>query len=99
MGRATILGNSVTEAGFMQNSSCISCHSRAGIGITDNKADFQKLSVFDLSLSNFGYAQSYKGIPNPNWFNESTTPPQLKVLQTDFIWGFLFAQPLVVKSN
>ena len=56
-GRSTKLGNSITEAGFMTGSSCISCHSRAGIHIALNQndktgkyeemANFFRLSVFD----------------------------------------------------
>ncbi|MDB0573997.1 hypothetical protein LBW59_25020 [Ralstonia solanacearum] len=30
MGRKTVLGNAITEAGFMNNSSRITCHARAG---------------------------------------------------------------------
>lgn len=95
-GRSTLLGNSVTEAGFMDGSSCVSCHSRAGIHINaQGKPDFFKLSVFDLSLSDYGYARSVHGVPNKNWFNDSDMPPTLQVLQTDFIWGFLFAKEIV----
>lgn len=97
-GRPTHLGNSVTEAGFMDGSSCVSCHSRAGIGISNKQAEFFKLSVFNLTVSDYGYAKSVNGIPNPNWFNESSSPPELTVLQTDFIWGFLFAKPLLIKK-
>ena len=81
----------------MDGSSCVSCHSRAGIGITDGKADPFKLSVFQLNVSEYGYAKSVNGTPNPNWFNGSDNPPALNVLQTDFIWGFLFAAPLTKK--
>ncbi len=95
MGRRTLLGNSVTEAGFMDGSSCISCHARAGIHIANGKPDFFKLSVFDLSLSDYGYARSVHGTPNENWFHDSDMPPSLDVLQTDFIWGFLFAKEIV----
>ncbi len=94
MGRRTLLGNSVTEAGFMDGSSCITCHARAGIHVTRGKPDFFKLSVFDLSLSDYGYARSVFGVPNENWFHDSDMPPSLDVLQTDFIWGFLFAKEL-----
>ena len=31
-GRPTIVGNSITEAGFVSTSSCITCHARASIG-------------------------------------------------------------------
>ncbi|MBL4661016.1 MAG: hypothetical protein JKY19_11725 [Alcanivoracaceae bacterium] len=95
MGRRTLLGNSVTEAGFMDGSSCVTCHARAGINISDGKPNFFKLSVFDLRLSDYGYAKSVDGIPNQDWFHNSDMPPSLDVLQTDFIWGFLFAKEIV----
>lgn len=95
-GRRTLLGNSITEAGFMDGSSCVSCHSRAGIHVTaDGKPNFFKLSVFINSLSDYGYAKSADGIPNKNWFHDSDMPPALDVLQTDFVWGFLFAKEIV----
>jgi hypothetical protein len=111
-GRATFLGNSITEAGFMDGSSCMSCHSRAGIKVWPQYQDRSLacgnpvlsgkycytifgLGVFENNVSEFGYARSAHGIPNENWFYDSATPPDLNILQTDFIWGFLFAQPLV----
>lgn len=95
-GRATLLGNSVTEAGFMDGSSCITCHARAGIHVdTNGDSTFFKLGVFENSLSDYGYGRSAHGIPNQSWFQDSAQPPKLEVLQTDFVWGFLFAQPLV----
>ncbi|AMO54675.1 hypothetical protein [Endozoicomonas montiporae] len=103
-GRSTKLGNSITEAGFMTGSSCISCHSRAGVHIAlelnekteeyEEKANFFHLSVFNKVISQFGYAQSVHNVPDPNWFHNSDEVGTLDVLQTDFIWGFLFAQPL-----
>jgi len=95
-GRRTLLGNSITEAGFIDGSSCVSCHSRAGIHVRgDGKPNFFKLSVFINSFSDCGYAKSADGIPNKNWFHNSDMPPALEVLQTDFVWGFLFAQERV----
>lgn len=100
-GRATILGNSITEAGFMNGSSCITCHARAG---TDELGPFHAdlpdrgalpLGVFINEVGDFGYGMSARGLPDPAWFNESNTPPRLHVLQTDFVWGFLFARPTV----
>ncbi len=99
-GRPTFLGNSVTEAGFMDGSSCITCHARAGIHVdSDGGSTFFKLGVFINSLSDFGYGRSAHGVPNPAWYNDSAQPPSLEVLQTDFVWGFLFAQPLVVAPD
>jgi hypothetical protein len=101
IGRATILGNSITEAGFINGSSCMTCHARAG---TDELGPFHAglpdrgalpLSVFINELSDFGYGTSARGLPDPAWFNESNTPPRLRVLQTDFVWGFLNARHTV----
>jgi hypothetical protein len=103
MGRPTFLGHSVTEAGFVNGSSCISCHARAG---TDAEGPFHvdagtdgvptfPLSVFMNELSDFGYGRSASGPPVPSWYHDSNQPPNLRVLQTDFVWGFLFARPVV----
>lgn len=100
MGQSTLLGNSVTEAGFMDGSSCISCHARAGAALNgDGSANFLALSVFERNLTDFGYARSHHGIPNPFWFyNDNNSRPNLMVMQTDFIWGFLNASPIVTSK-
>lgn len=97
IGQSTLLGNSVTEAGFMDGSSCISCHARAGAALkSDGSANFLALSVFERSLTDFGYARSHYGIPDPFWFyNDNNSRPNMLVMQTDFIWGFLNAKPVV----
>ncbi len=97
VGQSTFLGNSVTEAGFMDGSSCISCHARAGVALkSDGSANFLALSVFERSLTDFGYARSHHGIPDPFWFyNDNNSQPKMTVMQTDFIWGFLNANPIV----
>ena len=110
-GRPTLLGNSVTEAGFLDGSSCITCHARAGSDVYGPSPKIRSscgeirsrpgckpslpLSVFVNDLSDFGYGKSANGVPDPNWFNESNQPQSLRVMQTDFVWGFLRARPLV----
>ncbi|MCH9647817.1 MAG: hypothetical protein K0U98_06230 [Deltaproteobacteria bacterium] len=54
-----------------------------------------KLGVFDSSFTDFGYAQSHHGPPVADWFMSSGTEPGLEALQTDFVWGFFNAQPIV----
>lgn len=99
MGRRTALGNSITEAGFMHNVSCVTCHARAGIHLDpDKKANFLRLSVFSKDLSDYGYALSVYGTPNPAWFHNDNNIGTLDVLQVDFVWGFLNAQPIVPKA-
>ena len=38
-GRPTIVGNSITEAGFVSTSSCITCHAWASIGAPSQGQD------------------------------------------------------------
>lgn len=82
-GRPTLLGNSITEAGFVQTSSCITCHGRAAFDATG-----QFLSVFRPDH------QSYNGTPDPSWFYTPTNPPKTLHLQGDFVWSFFLASPL-----
>ncbi len=89
-GFATRLGNSVTEGGFVSTSSCISCHARAGL-TSAGTAGPLGLGVFINELSEAGYLQSSMGVPLPGWYHGSAQPPALKVLQSDFVWGFLAA--------
>ncbi|WP_431052476.1 hypothetical protein [Roseateles sp. L2-2] len=99
MGRETLLGNSITEAGFMNRVSCATCHARAGIHLDQGKANFLRLSVFSKNLSEYGYAQSVHGTPNPAWFHNDNGIGTLDVLQVDFVWGFLNASPVVTKAG
>jgi hypothetical protein len=97
MGRHTLLGNSITEAGFMNGSSCITCHARAGVHVDGSGTTFLRLSVFEKDLSDYGYGSSAHGVPNPAWFHNDNNAGTLDVLQADFVWGFLNAQPLAKK--
>lgn len=100
MGRKTVLGNSITEAGFINGSSCITCHARAGAHINQKGGvDYFHLSVFTKNLSDYGYGLSAHGIPNEAWFHDDNNPGTLEVLQTDFVWGFFNANALVKKSK
>jgi len=98
MGRSTRLGNSVTEGGFMVTSSCITCHARASVTASGNPENpiSQPLGVFQYDdLSELGYPQSAKGIPDKDWFHGNGSNPTLNALQTDFLWGMPFlANPL-----
>ena len=96
-GRATRLGNSVTEAGFVSSSSCITCHAKAAAVSDGGKPPALRmpaLSVFQNEMSDSGYLQSTFGNPVPQWFNRDAQPPSLQALQTDFVWGFLAANSI-----
>ncbi len=92
MGRASHLGNSVTEGGFVGTSSCISCHARASTGPRGTIP--LPLGVFVNELNEEGYGQSHNGVPVADWFHASGQPPSAFAVQTDFVWGFLFAKCL-----
>ena len=92
VGRAGILGNSITEAGFVQTSSCISCHARSSTNATGTVP--LPLGVFINETNETGYLQSHRGIPNSEWYNASAQPPSQITLQTDFVWGFLAASAI-----
>ncbi len=103
MGRSTRLGNSITEGGFMNTSSCISCHARASVAVTgdaDNPLSVP-LGVFQYDVLNeVGYQQSDNGIPDKDWYHGSGFQPRLQALQTDFIWGMpFFVKPLATAGQ
>ena len=98
-GRTTLLGNSVTENGFIQTSSCITCHSRAAVDSTGQSAIQGKaLSVFEPTpppAPSPDTARSYNGVPDPAWFFDlSQHPPQVTALQMDFVWATFNAKSL-----
>jgi hypothetical protein len=89
-GIPTLLGNSVTEAGFVNTSSCITCHSRAAFEATGKgttSAGF--LSSPIPAVCPTGDPCSPNGAPNSSWFwNNPGQPNQLRTaLQADFIWS------------
>ena len=90
-GRRTLLANSITEAGFILTSSCMTCHARAGV----NANGRSPLGVFVTEVSEQGYLQSVSGIPQPDWYHATRQPPLLQTLQADFVWGILAASPEV----
>jgi hypothetical protein len=97
-GRPTHLGNSVTEAGFTNTSSCITCHARAGA----TRVGMPPLAIFTDTLSDLGVPQSVNGLPNEAWFNVNAyrndagtrEAPGINAIQTDFVWGFRNACPI-----
>jgi hypothetical protein len=91
-GRPTHLGNNVTEAGFVTTSSCMTCHSRASSNAGGTVP--LPLGVFENGLTETGYLPSSNGVPNAAWYYKSGQPPTLQALQTDFVWGFLLANPI-----
>jgi hypothetical protein len=107
-GRPLLLGNSVTESGFVPTASCITCHARATVNAAGANG-------FPTVGKNFGFGEqaqlpllsgdslqpvvTYNGRPDPSWyFHESSNGTSLRLLQTDFVWAIPFqARPAAKK--
>lgn len=79
----TLLGNSVTEAGFVQSSSCITCHGQAAV---------DKNGAPNPTIGFTPSGQSTNGplLPSMFWVG---SPPVLTYLPIDFVWAILNASP------
>jgi len=91
-GYPTILGNSVTEGGFVNSSSCISCHVQAAV--KGDGTPYNNGAGFVRGLNLTGYNRSAHGAPNPDWFYNPGSTPTYEGVQIDFVWGILFANPI-----
>ena len=97
-GRITRLGNSVTEAGFVNSASCISCHAQAAV----TQEGLPAYAIFETSLSDVGLAKSVNGTVDPDLFETNAyfgldgefESLSVNALQTDFVWGIRFACPI-----
>ena len=78
-GIPTLLGNSVTEKGFADSSSCMTCHSRASVTASGS----------DAQGAGFVGNASPNGTPNPAWFwnNAGKSSQTMKAFQSDFVWA------------
>jgi hypothetical protein len=95
-GLETVVGNSVTEGGFVNSSSCMTCHAQAAV---DASGGIAIGSVgFSHRLNLFGYQQSAFGPPELSWYYTPGTDA-LKAMQVDFVWGILFANELTTPDG
>ncbi|WP_028295161.1 hypothetical protein [Oceanobacter kriegii] len=87
-GIPTVVGQSVTEGGFVNTSSCMTCHVQASVQASGEPANpGVGQSWF---LSEIGYNNVFNGSPDPSWFFEAGTN-DFSAVQTDFVWGILNA--------
>ncbi|PDT64853.1 hypothetical protein CO683_35535 [Bradyrhizobium ottawaense] len=84
-GQSTVLSNPVIENGF-QNSSCMTCHARASVGIRRIGAN----GVPDVELNTLSPGDPTLGAPDPGLFGASPGQNSINYLQTDFIWSAPF---------
>lgn len=87
-GSPVLLGNSVTEAGFVPTASCMTCHSRAttqGLaGSPNGLSPYPGVAGFTDS------GQSFNGVPDPSWYYSTNHPRHRWSVQTDFVWAIPF---------
>lgn len=97
-GRSLLLGNSVTEAGFVPTASCMTCHSRAAVNAQGASSFpfFGEQGTLPLIDQTTNGSLTYSGTPDPNWFYNfnGKNGAQLENLQTDFVWAI----PMRAKS-
>jgi hypothetical protein len=91
-GVPTRLGNSVTESGFVDTSSCMTCHDRSSVNSTGHNVyggGFLDPPPPALCPGGLQSACSPNGAPNPTWFLTNPGQPNAAAiaLQTDFIWS------------
>ncbi|MFW5834845.1 MAG: hypothetical protein ACOCYE_12190 [Pseudomonadota bacterium] len=87
-GYPTIVGASITEGGFVNSASCLSCHVQASV----DAAGKPGTSVGGTGRLNlFGIGTSVNGPPEVgDYYLRGTT--QQHAVPTDFVWGILFAE-------
>ena len=107
-GNPNLLGNSVTESGFVATSSCMGCHSRAAVTAQGAKAfpvfgELPSPVATQAIPAEYGYQfLTVNGTPNPaDFYNRAgniyhnNPNGTLKLMQTDFVWAIpMRAQPV-----
>jgi hypothetical protein len=94
-GIPTLLGNSVTESGFVNTSSCLTCHARAAFDVfgrpTPNAGflDPQQFPTLCPVPNQSINACSPNGTPIASWFwaNQGTPNQRMLLMQSDFVWA------------
>jgi hypothetical protein len=93
-GRPLLLGNSVTESGFVPTASCMTCHARAAVdagGASSFPFFGQQAPLPLIDHDSLQPVLTYNGPPDPSWyFRDTSNGSTLRNLQTDFIWAIPF---------
>ncbi len=88
-GYPTIVGASITEGGFVNTASCMSCHVQASVNSKGENGVSGVGATGRLNLSGIGTVVS--GHPeNGDFYDRGTT--NQRAVQVDFVWGILFAK-------
>ena len=82
-GYSTIVGASITEGGFVNTASCMSCHGQASVNAKGQNGVPGVGASGRLNLD--GYGKVVNGALNPTNYYDSGTTNQ-RAVQTDFVW-------------
>jgi hypothetical protein len=95
-GRPQLLANSELENGLQTTASCMTCHSRASIGVVAGVP--ARLAVLDAGGSEAARdalaRRGYVGLPKAEWFgapDAAAHGPEYRPL--DFVWSLAKAKP------
>lgn len=89
-GYPTVVGQSVTEGGFVNTASCMSCHVQASVDSSGAAPGVPGVGATGR-LNLFGIGTVVNGAPYTGDFYDRGTTLQ-RAVQTDFVWGVLFAE-------
>lgn len=89
-GVPTGTGATITEGGFVNSASCMTCHSQASTDGNGNPGAGGSVGA-SWRLNLFGFGQVEMGAPNLSWFFNPGTSAPYNSMQYDFIWGILNA--------
>jgi hypothetical protein len=87
------LGNSELEAGLQESASCMTCHSRAALSVSDGVP--RRLEVLAGPAR-----RGYVGAPDPAWFAALGVDGRpLEFRSLDFVWSLAQAKPRRERSS
>ncbi len=89
-GFPTIVGASITEGGFVNTASCLSCHVQASVNAQGAAPGVPGVGASGR-LNLFGLGTVVNGAPEVGDYYDRGTSNQ-RAVQVDFVWGVLFAQ-------
>jgi hypothetical protein len=92
--RPRLLANAELESGLQRTASCITCHSRASIGVVDGQP--VRLPAFEVAAGAAGAStrRGYVGLPDPAWFARASADPRGAAFQPlDFVWSMSQGRP------
>jgi len=95
-GIPTGMGASITEGGFVNSASCLTCHAQASVDANGNSGMQGVGATWRPNLN--GLTQVAMGAPDMNGFY-GLGGPSINATQIDFVWGILGAQCVKPKGD